>query len=252
MTTVTDLKLPGKFAIVVDGLFSPEECAGYIRLAENENAFSPAGLNTGTSQVLYKEIRDCGRWINDDPDLAGIFFERLRPYLPETAPDNPKYHLVGLNERLRFLKYEEGQFFKGHYDGSYTRPDGSEQSFVTVQIYLNDVPEGGHTRFLNRVRALDSVAPKAGRVLIFEHEILHEGSKVMEGLKYVIRTDVMFSKAAPGEKRVPPSPNELRARKIFNEAVDAEMQGEPNRAVGLYKAAFKIWPQLQNGSGVLL
>jgi hypothetical protein len=30
------------------------------------------------------------------------------------------------------------------------------------------------------------------------------------------------------------------------------MQGEPNRAVGLYKAAFRIWPQLQNGSGVLL
>jgi hypothetical protein len=30
------------------------------------------------------------------------------------------------------------------------------------------------------------------------------------------------------------------------------MQGEPNRAAGLYKAAFKIWPQLQNGSGVFL
>jgi hypothetical protein len=93
MTTVTDLKLPGKFAIMVDGVFSPEECAGYIRLVENEDAFSPAGLNTGMSQVPYKEIRDCGRWINDDPDLAEVFFDRLRPSLPQTAPDNSKYHL---------------------------------------------------------------------------------------------------------------------------------------------------------------
>jgi len=61
----------------------------------------------------------------------------------------------------------------------------------------------------------------------------------------------MYSKT-PGRKREDPSPDELRARKIFNEAVDAEMQGEPNRAVKLYKSAFKIWPQLEKDSRVVL
>jgi len=181
MAVATDLKLPGKFAVIVDGLFTPEECSSYIRLAEGENGFMPAGLNTGTSQVLYKEVRDCGRWINDDPDLAAAFFERLKAYLPEVAPESPKYHLVGLNERLRFLKYTGGQYFKRHYDGSYARPDWSEESFVTVQIYLNEGFGGGHTTFFNRAGPIGSVEPKVGRVLIFEHEILHEGSTVTDG-----------------------------------------------------------------------
>jgi len=32
-----------------------------------------------------------------------------------------------------------------------------------------------------------------GSVLIFEHPILHEGSKLISGRKYAIRTDVMYS-----------------------------------------------------------
>ena len=57
--------------------------------------------------------------------------------------------VVGLNERLRwilwngklswildfrFLKYSDGQYFKPHFDGTYTRPDGSETSYITIQV----------------------------------------------------------------------------------------------------------------------
>jgi hypothetical protein len=34
--------------------------------------------------------------------------------------------------------------------------------------------------------------PKSGSVLVFDHELLHEGALLKEGLKYAIRTDVMY------------------------------------------------------------
>ena len=249
--SVTNLNIPGKLALTVDGLFTDEECHALILKAETQNGYAPAGLNTGVTQKLYKEVRDCQRWINDDPDLAGKFYEKIGRYLPENPPGNPHYHLVGLNERLRFLKYAKGQYFKRHYDGEYERPDGSERSFVTVQIYLNTVKSGGETNFYGRGGKIASVVPKPGRVLIFEHEILHDGGTIVDGVKHVIRTDVMCSKS---KDRTPykPSEEELAARKFFDEAVDCEMQGRPMAAVPLYKKAFKMWPALQEASGVIL
>ena len=37
-----------------------------------------------------------------------------------------------------------------------------------------------------------AVVPKAGRVLVFQHDILHEGSTLVSGTKYAMRTDVMY------------------------------------------------------------
>ena len=38
-----------------------------------------------------------------------------------------------------------------------------------------------------------SVKPKQGSVLVFQHDIFHEGSKLLDGTKYLIRADVMYS-----------------------------------------------------------
>ena len=40
--------------------------------------------------------------------------------------------------RLRFLRYNPGQYFKPHFDGMYERTNG-ERSFITLQLYLNEV-----------------------------------------------------------------------------------------------------------------
>jgi hypothetical protein len=42
------------------------------------------------------------------------------------------------NLRLRFLKYNPGEYFAPHMDGMYMRENG-ERSFVTIQLYLNQV-----------------------------------------------------------------------------------------------------------------
>jgi hypothetical protein len=54
-------------------------------------------------------------------------------------------------------------------------------------IYLNDNFKGGETRFNDFV-----VAPKKGSALVFYHYLEHEGAEVIEGIKYVLRTDIMF------------------------------------------------------------
>lgn len=87
------------------------------------------------------------------------------------------------------------------YDGHYTRPDGSEQSQLTVMLYLNEGGgadyTGGDTNFLPadvRRRAAEAVVftPSCGDLLVFTHRLLHEGARVAAGRKYAIRTDVMY------------------------------------------------------------
>ena len=122
--------------------------------------------------------------------------EKMKSYIPVEFEGN----IVScLNERLSFLKYLPGEYFKPHEDGYYIRPDNSEISYITVQIYLNDLKEedGGATTFIkdtyNKIYQDYSVIPKVGRVLLFEHELEHEGSILKNGLKYCIRTDVMYN-----------------------------------------------------------
>lgn len=57
-------------------------------------------------------------------------------------------------------------------------------------IYLNDDFEGGETEFEN----LLTVTPEKGTALIFYHPLRHEGKALASGLKYVLRTDVMYRK----------------------------------------------------------
>ena len=42
-----------------------------------------------------------------------------------------------LNERLRFLRYRGGEYFRPHTDGCYVTPAGDEIFYLTVHLYLN-------------------------------------------------------------------------------------------------------------------
>ncbi|RHY10150.1 hypothetical protein DYB38_001939 [Aphanomyces astaci] len=156
-------------------------------------AAGPALLNVGYGrQVLRPDVRNNDRCIIDDVATASIVWDRVRPHLPSTFQGKP---VVGVNERLRFLRYYPGQEFKPHCDGSYRRPDGSEQSYITIQIYLNggDDLEGGDTVIFDRDNTI-KVHPVPGRVLIFQHyNVEHSGAPVINGVKYAIRSDIMCS-----------------------------------------------------------
>jgi predicted 2-oxoglutarate/Fe(II)-dependent dioxygenase YbiX len=167
----------------LEDFYTPAECDSSIRLGESLG-FGDAPVNTFGGPVLRKDIRDNARVIHEDPDLARVFWERVRPYVPSELVG---HRAVGINERFRFYRYDPGQVFRWHRDGYFQRPDG-ERSRLTLMVYLNDDFEGGETRFQEV-----TIHPRTGMALVFEHPLLHEGSSVTRGRKYVLRTDVMFA-----------------------------------------------------------
>ena len=146
--------------------------------------------------------RNSGRCMFDSPRLADQIFDRLRPFLPahKRDGDGAEWRLVGLNERLRFLRYDPGQFFLQHPDGHFSR-GRRERSFITLLLYLNEGYAGGHTTIWNRVGGQRSrpedgipVPPRVGMALVHDHILLHESPELRVGVKHVVRTDVMYER----------------------------------------------------------
>jgi hypothetical protein len=191
----------------VDNVLTQFECDAIIERSE-EAGFEPALLNIGYGREIYApEKRDSDRVIVDDKDFAAELYERLKDFLPHNSGSTGCYKATSLNERMRILRYKPGHVFAAHSDGAYERPDGSERSRCSVMIYLNGGFRGGSTLFLSEdEKESTSVVPKAGRVLVFDHRLLHEGEKVTEGVKYAIRTDLMF-------ERVRMTPSKKMAKK---------------------------------------
>jgi hypothetical protein len=179
---------------VVRGFLSPAECEQHIARAEAAG-FGDAPINTFGGPVVYKAMRNNDRVMLDDPGLAGELWERLRPLVP---PRRGQWHAAGLNERLRFYRYDPGQRFAWHFDGAFERSP-TEVSALTFMVYLNDGFEGGTTEFDFRVAVavgerdeIARVVPETGMALVFAHRIYHQGAPVTSGRKYVLRSDVMY------------------------------------------------------------
>ena len=51
----------------------------------------------------------------DSGPVTDVIWNRLKPYIAEDQ--FPGKVCLGLNERLRFLRYDGGEYFKGHSDG---------------------------------------------------------------------------------------------------------------------------------------
>ncbi|HVK69187.1 MAG TPA: hypothetical protein VM694_32235, partial [Polyangium sp.] len=51
--------------------------------------------------------------------------------------------------------------------------------------------EGRGRKFNNRVRF--AVRPAPGSVVVFDHLLLHEGAEVTAGVKYAVRSDLIYA-----------------------------------------------------------
>jgi hypothetical protein len=190
----------GDNLFLVHGLLSPEECAVWIDRAE-DIGFDEAPISTESGQQMVKNVRNNDRLMLDSTDDADQLWQRLEPQFPEVwrSPEvksrygTGRHEAVGLNERIRFYRYEPGQRFKMHRDGTFRR-SADELSFLTLLVYLNDDFEGGSTFVMSQAgnsRPCD-VVPRTGLALLFLHDLAHEGQAVRSGRKYVLRSDVMF------------------------------------------------------------
>jgi hypothetical protein len=171
--------------LLIENFLTNEECDHYIELTKDK-VFEEAKINMQGRQVMSKGIRNNDRLMVFDNKLAENLFQKASGFLPQT---HKNYKVTGFNEMFRIYKYSPGQRFKMHRDGSYIRNE-HEKSFYTFLIYLNDDFEGGETEF----EGLFTVAPKKGSALVFHHPLRHEGKTLISGLKFVLRTDIMYTK----------------------------------------------------------
>jgi prolyl 4-hydroxylase len=189
---MTRESLDGDYIFVIHNFCTVQECAAFI--AQSEQAgYEEATITTAAGFVMNKDVRDNARLIRDDTELAARLGQRAEPFLP---PRIRNRHFVGFNERFRFYRYDPGEKFAPHWDGYFERDNG-EQSQLTFMVYLNDDFTGGETKFyLDNGWPRLEVKPERGMALVFVHRQLHEGAPVIQGRKYVIRTDVIYGPRA--------------------------------------------------------
>ncbi len=182
-----------KKIFLIHDFLTAQECDEFISLSE-EYGYDDAPLTMAGGPVMRKDVRNNARYVVDEPFLAVVLWSRAQPFVP---PDFEGWKALGLNERFRFSRYDPGQRFDVHQDG-YFRRDSGEQSQLTLMVYLNDGFEGGATKFYDQEGSKEtaSIEPRAGTALVFVHRQWHEGAPVLDGRKYVLRTDVMYE---PGE-----------------------------------------------------
>lgn len=169
-------------------------------MSANDKGWEPALVNIGNGKQAYKpNTRKCDRSLVMDPELCLEIWNLVKHVVPtDTSFGTP----VGLNPLLRFLKYDPGDYFKIHNDGTYVDDKGHE-SRLTVQMYLNEGYTGGETVFYSGYGGglipKYTHAPHTGDVVVFDQRIPHEGAVLRSGTKLAVRTEIMFD---VGEKVV--------------------------------------------------
>ena len=148
----------------------------------------------------YRPALDDSRWTEmnltrlADPAFVGFFMTRIEQALARYNADLSLTLPVPLRpriDRLTMKKYRanSGDAFQPHFDSV----DEVAGRYLVFLWYLNDVREGGATRFMD----LDiDVAPRAGRLLMFPPYWMfqHVGAPPVSNDKYILSTYLLFDK----------------------------------------------------------
>lgn len=169
----------------IPGLLSDAECDAMIEVIDGSLRRS----TTTRGPADYRTSRTCG----------------LRRAAPETIVDIDQRlaSLIGcdvaFSEPMQGQRYDPGEYFKGHTDwfasgtkefGTYTKTGG--QRTWTVMIYLNNVEEGGETRFerigrtFRPAKGLGVAWNNLGLDGVGNRATFHEAMPVTRGRKYII------------------------------------------------------------------
>jgi hypothetical protein len=144
-----------------------------------------------------------------------------------------------------------------HYDGNFVRST-SERSMKTFMLYLNGGFGGGSTNFIDEKQQLTKdpvtgifkadeanillkVVPEPGMAIVFNHEILHEGEQLKDGVKYIMRTDLMYDRQTAEQQK---HPKEEEALLLLQLAETLESDGKAMEAAAAYRKAFRLWAPL--------
>ena len=185
----------GGLGVILHDALTPDECRAVVEATER------VGYEGAKKYCFMYFNRWNDRFMSDDSEMAEFLWERVKDFTPSRVDAMDRtWEVDSLNTRFRFCKYIGGQghYFGPHTDGIYT-VDEDHKSLYTCMFYLNggDDFKGGLTNFIDHgSRKVNySIKPVPGLCAIFrqvDKRTFHEGTKVTKGLKYIMRTDVMY------------------------------------------------------------
>lgn len=177
-----DLRMPLWWT--VDNAMAESMCSEYLaRYRQSTEEQAPVITKEGVGIDLA--VRDNTRVMWDDKEEANRLVAMLGDKVPQRWNNEV---LVGGNPRLRLYRYEPGQHHSAHWDTVVELGQGV-RSRITLVFYLNGDFQGGATEF---PEISLSVKPEKGRALLFQHRVLHTATVVTQGVKYVLRTDLLY------------------------------------------------------------
>ena len=269
---------------ILDGVLSPEECL-HLQVAVDDCAhlsfWSPAGRENDEARAF----RDADTIEISNNSMARLLWERTSHlltmpeciiHIPDEEPAEAsrwewerelpgEWLPAAYNHDVLFAKYPSEGGFAPHTDGRVIY-DFNLRSFESVIVFLNDIPDGcgGGTRFYRNEAqkqlkrdtcgrwTADSslvtleVAPRAGRVLIFDQSLMHEGvPPALPHSKYIMRSDIMYQRCPAvcnGEK-------DREAYALYQQAENLAEQNQIDLSLALFSKAWKLSPTLARIQG---
>jgi len=208
--------IEGSFSLT--DVLSAAECSSMMALTEAVGYRPDVPLSSPMDERAHNVVLFASEEQNE------ALFARVRELLPQEIGGAK---LCGLNRRWRIYRYKEGNAYRKHLDGAwpssgmraagdgrdeyvYDAYGGSTRSRFTFIVYLNDDFEGGDTTFFVPKAGAEGtlearpVRPRVGSATVFPHgetgvPLLHEGSPVLKGMKYLLRTDVVYATGEASE-----------------------------------------------------
>eukprot|EP01046_Picozoa_sp_COSAG06_P072200 COSAG06_NODE_21012_length_773_cov_1.041543_1_plen_211_part_01 len=160
-------------------------------LSEEECVVLRTTLDSIFDEQYYVRPGENGRTTRDhsDEELNAMLWSRIEPHVPKSLFGR---ECVGLHPLMRLMRYEEAGSLSAHVDGTLELGTGASLeglSFLTGMFYLNHDFSGGATRFFRSYEYCDQthkydgegvidIAPRAGMLNIFQHNLVHMGLPV--------------------------------------------------------------------------
>jgi hypothetical protein len=159
------------------GLISPTVCRSYIERSQQARWFK-----SNISELNPSYSREQSP-INID---TNALFAAVRPLAPPVIDDLEIETLVKV--RTVCMRYLPGNHFGPHTDTPFRDQNGNVTKLSLV-LYLNDDYSGGETSFPGI--PLD-VKPEVGKILLFAPDLLHLSKAILSGVKYIIRSEILY------------------------------------------------------------
>ena len=173
---------------VIESVLTADECTALIKQAEEVGLKDSPVFNQQTKKYSMDKSKRSSTFA---PVSSDLMKEKIIGRIREKCTDIDKRLEIVTDSRV--IKYTDGGYFKAHRDIIFT--EGEYVGKYNMIVYLSDNYEDGETCFIDSDQQMYfPVKGKVGDVLIFDPRLLHMGSEVNNGVKYILIVQLFIKK----------------------------------------------------------